>query len=425
MRGPFTIIDRYVVAEYCLSFIVAFLFFFSVFFVNQMLLMAENILSNNVPLGQVLKLIFFSLPAVIAFALPFSGLVGALMALGRLSTDNEILAFQSSGVSLARLFVPIVGFSMVLTAFTFIFSDYFIPLGNLRFNRLYREVLYSNPALELEPYSVKRYQDSFIVTGNVDRNHLEDVLIIDRDANDNKRIILAREAFLDNQITQEGVISLNLRGIISHSTPEKIRTEFDYTFSDEMVYNILLKEISLSMRNPTPREMSSRDVYDGIVQRRGDVDKRIADNERSLKADSLEFAGLYAAETEKAQLRGTAVNVQRARELLQSVRNKKNRSFYDYSLQMYEVEFQKKFSLPFACLVFAFLAFPVGILTHKSGRAVGFAVGIFVSLLYYGLLFLGQSLGTRMDYSPVLSMWLPNVVIFIAGLILFLKRIRQ
>ena len=37
-----------------------------------------------------------------------------------------------------------------------------LPLGTMKFNTLYREILYSNPALELESNSIKRYQDRII-----------------------------------------------------------------------------------------------------------------------------------------------------------------------------------------------------------------------------------------------------------------------
>ena len=59
-------------------------------------------------------------------------------------------------------------------------NDYFLPLGNLRFAEVYRRVLYSNPGLELEPYSVKRYENTTIVTGAVDGRQIRDIVIVDK-----------------------------------------------------------------------------------------------------------------------------------------------------------------------------------------------------------------------------------------------------
>ena len=84
----------YLFMETLSSFIVAFAFFFFVFFVNQILLLAEEILAKKVPIVDVIVLLVYYLPYIVSMAFPFSALVGALMAIGRLSSDNEILAYS-------------------------------------------------------------------------------------------------------------------------------------------------------------------------------------------------------------------------------------------------------------------------------------------------------------------------------------------
>ena len=196
MRRRFNTISLYLIGEYFFSFFVAFLFFFFVFFINHMILMAEEVLSKDVPLAKVLLLIFYSLPSIVSFSLPFAALVGALMAVGRFSSDNEVLAMQASGITTMRLFSPVFLFSILLTMSTFVFNDYFIPLSTIKFTKLYREVLFSNPALELEPYSIKYYQDSIIVTGEVHGDNISEILIIDKDVDKNRRVIIAESANL-------------------------------------------------------------------------------------------------------------------------------------------------------------------------------------------------------------------------------------
>ncbi|HUV08757.1 MAG TPA: LptF/LptG family permease, partial [Spirochaetia bacterium] len=100
MKSQYGKVYLYISREIFASFIIAFLFFFFIFFVNQLLLMAERILSKRVPLGDVLLLILYSIPIIVTYALPFGTLVGALMAIGRLSSENEILALRALGVSI-------------------------------------------------------------------------------------------------------------------------------------------------------------------------------------------------------------------------------------------------------------------------------------------------------------------------------------
>jgi lipopolysaccharide export system permease protein len=97
----------------------------------------------------------------------------------------------------------------------------------------------------------------------------------------------------------------------------------------------------------------------------------------------------------------------------------------DQTLRAYLVEFYRKFSMPVACLVFAFFAFPIGLLARRSGRTVGFAVGLFVAIVYWGMLFAGQTFGVRMSLSPALSMWFPDAVVFIIGVSFYARRLRR
>ena len=96
----------YILSEAAFAFLISFLFFFFIFFVNQLLLMAQEILTKHVPFGQVALLVLFSLPSVIAMSAPFASLVGTLMTVGRLSSDNEVLVMLSSGLSYRNVFIP-------------------------------------------------------------------------------------------------------------------------------------------------------------------------------------------------------------------------------------------------------------------------------------------------------------------------------
>ena len=93
-------IARYVLAEFLFSFLVSFLFFFFIFFINQLLVMAEEIFSKKVPFWDVLLFVLYSLPAILALSFPFGALLGALMAVGRFSSDNELLAMRACGLPL-------------------------------------------------------------------------------------------------------------------------------------------------------------------------------------------------------------------------------------------------------------------------------------------------------------------------------------
>jgi lipopolysaccharide export system permease protein len=419
---------QYIGREYLLSFSIAFLFFFFLFFLNQILVMAEEIFSKKVAFLDVLQLIAYSLPVVIAFSFPFGSLVGALMAVGRLSSDNELLAFGSLGVPPRQLLAPLLILGIAFSLVSFVMNDYFMPLGNLRFAAIYRRILYSNPALELSPYSVKRYENTTIITGAVEGRKIGDILIIDKSPEGNRRIIAAQDAHLDQAEGQSGVISLTLDKVFTELSYPKEGDRFDYTTSDSMVYSILLKNISsATIGGLTPSSMSSADVWKQI--RLKSVDQSKATRTQKDKVTGLAFGLSAALRAAERVVSASPAQVDQQRTAVESLwrdySTEKKRDVTDQSLQTYLVEINRKFSMPAACLVFAFFAFPVGVRARRSGRTVGFGVGLFVAIVYWGLLIAGQTFGVRMSLSPAFSMWFPDAVVLLAGALFFLARSRR
>lgn len=422
MARRFTGIFRYTTEEFLFSFFVAFLFFFFIFFVNQILLIAEEILSKNIKIFAVVKLLFFSLPAIVSFAFPFGALVGALMAIGRLSADNEVLAMQSCGIPHSKIFIPLAVLGIVFSAGSFIINDIFLPLGTIRFSQLYREILYSNPELELSPYSIKRYQRSTIITGDISENSIQDIVIIDRTPEKNKRIILADNASLNKNDDQGGVISLNLDNVFMQTYNTQKKNDYNYLASENMTYNILLKDISFSMKSAGPREMSSKDVKTEIDKKQQVVDDKIASNMKSAHISAQKMTSEYYYQ-QKLPLPTRDFKFLSSH--FNDYQSRSDKTITDRSLQIYLVEYWKKFSLPFSCFVFVIFAFPVGLFTKRSGRSVGFGIGLLIAVIYWGLLFAGQTFGIQNNSSAALAMWMPDIVIAAAALVSALIRFRR
>ncbi|MFO7850477.1 MAG: LptF/LptG family permease [Spirochaetia bacterium] len=422
-RPSYGIVYRYIAGEYLISFTVSFLFFFSIFFINQLLLLAEEILTKNVALTDVVLLIVYSMPAIITFTFPFSSLVGALMAVGRLSADNEILAFRAAGISYRHLFIPFIAAGLVFSIFSFVAGDYFLPRGTIAFGRLYREILFTNPALEFEPYSVHSYGGTTFITGKVHAKSVEDMIIIDSAEGGEKRVIVAEEATIGESEEQRGVVSLSLDSVTGHSVPPKRRDDYDYFEAESMKYNILLRSMSFSLSSLTPREMGSLDVYTEIVEKRKDLEEK--KEERRREAAKRRFSlekEYYRYLSSDEGLPPPPLNS--LSETLASLEEFEQRPLYDRSLNNHILEFHKKIAIPFGSLAFVFFAFPLGGITRKTGRTVGFGLGLFVSVIYWAMLFAGQTLGLRMYIDPALAMWIPNILIVAAGLLLYRIRSR-
>ena len=420
-------IARYTLSEFLISFLVSFAFFFFIFFINQLLVMAEEIFARQVPFWDVLLFILFSLPSIVALSFPFGALVGALMSVGRFSSDNELLAMRASGIPLRRVLRPLLAIGLLLSIVSFIMNDYFLPLGNLRLGRMYRKILYSNPSIELEPYSVKKYQDTVIITGGIEGNRISNLVIIDKNDRNQKRVITASRAVLEEAAGQKGVISIRLEGVFSQARSADGRDRFEYTTADSMIYNILLKDISVAFMNPGPREMRAVDVWRQIqtMEKQFAVTSREHDRETQRLALDLAMQVRYLRDASAGDSAAVGRGLAELAGAYARYRAARDHSPVDRNLQLYLLEFHKKFSIPFACLIFVLFAFPISLMARRSGRAVGFGLGLLVSTVYWGLLFMGQTLGMRLELPPLLAMWLPNLLVLAAAVSLLAYRMRS
>jgi lipopolysaccharide export system permease protein len=416
----YSILYRYISQEFLLSFAICFLFFFFIFFVNQLLLMAEVILSKRVPLRFVIMLVFFATPSIIALSFPFATLVGALMTFGRFSSDNEIIAFKTCGISQNRIFVPLAVIGVVFSLLSFVVNDYFLPLGTLNFTRLYKKMVALNPEMELEAYSIKEYQDTIIVIGDVSDKVIHNILIIKRDQ-DVKRIIQAETARMVDLYENESVISLELSNVFSHTYRLRDRNSYSWLTADRMIFNILLKDIAYSLQNPGPREMRSVDVQKTINEK-----KKVFRDRKDSHGRNLETSGWQLdLEYRSLNQRQESPDISGLDNYLNNYTTAAKTKLEDRSLKVWQLELYQKFSIPFSCIPFILLAFPLGLLTRKSGRSVGFGLGLLISVLYWCLLVLGRTLGIRSGFDPFLTMWIPNIIILVIGLFLYIDRVAK
>ncbi|PKL09503.1 MAG: permease [Spirochaetae bacterium HGW-Spirochaetae-7] len=410
----------YIGKEFLLSFVVAFLFFFIIFFLNQLLLMAEDILSRKAPVGDVVRLVIYAMPAIVAMSFPFGSLVGALMAAGRLSSENELLVMRASGVSRPAVMVPFVVLGIAFSLVSFVMNDYFLPLGTINYGKLYRKMITSAPALELRPYSVKRYKDTTIVTGAMDSGKLSDVVIIDATKDGKSRIISAGAAALLDTGGETGVITLVLDDVfVQESDPGKPK-RFEYSTADRMEYNILLTSFSDFSAGISPREMSSVDVSKAIRKKEAALAGRLFVREEELDVKRSELLAEYASRSRSMGSLDGALS--KLVPLMNSHAALAVKSVKDRSLDIYRLEYYKKFSIPAGALCFIFLAFPLGARARRSGKTVGFGLGLLVAAAYWGLLIGGQTLGLRAGLDPLVAMWAPNVLVLLSAFPLLVPR---
>ncbi|MBP5359456.1 MAG: LptF/LptG family permease [Treponema sp.] len=367
-----SVLIKYIIKELFLYFLVSFLFFFVVFFVNNILLLAQTILEQRVPVPTVAKLIVYCLPAIIAQSAPFATLVGFLMCLGRMVSDNEILILRASGQRYSIILIPVLILGLLISIFSFVMNDYFLPLGTINYNKLKKDIVQSNPMVEIEPNSIKQLNDFSLVIGDQNENGVEDIIFFDDSSDSEKKIIIAKDTVAEKTDIDGLLLELKMQNPYVLIMNKKNQKSYDVIHSDDLTLNVFDSVIDQSGAGLSPREMTSYDLYKKI---------KVLEEEQKLT---------------KIQL------------------------------NTYYLEYHKKFSIPFGSIFFAILAFPLALLfSKKDGQTIGLILGIVISVLYWASSMLGQLFGIRSGYDGFWMMWGPDFFIGIVGLLLYLRLKRK
>ncbi|MCR5494183.1 MAG: LptF/LptG family permease [Treponema sp.] len=367
--GDYVLI-RYLCKELLLYFGVSFLFFFMIFFVNQILLLIGELLKQRVPFKDTVSLMIYTLPFVISQSAPFSTLVGFLMCLGRIMSDNEVLIIRASGQSYVMIMIPVFVLGFFISIASFFVNDYLLPIGTIKYNQLYRKILTSNPSVQLEPNSIKFFNKSILITGDVKDTEVSDLILFDEKDN-TQRIIVAGKSNLLTARDEGVLMQLNMTDSVVTSLKTDNISDYEVLDAKTMTMNIFDSAMLNTNTRTSPREMTSFDLGRQI--------------KRLKKMDNI---------------------------------NPK-------ALNQYRMEYFKKFSNPFGSIFFAILALPLAFIFGKhNGQTIGLIFGLVICVLYWAMMIIGQMFSLRIGIDAFVAMWLPNTIVGVTGGLLYfvLKR---
>lgn len=368
------ILLKYLLKDLFLYFLVSFFFFFMIFFVNQILLTVEDLLAKSAPFADVMRIMFYSLPFIIAQSAPFATLVGFLMSLGGMMSSNEILIFRASGFSFLRILLPVAALGLAISIVSFFVNDYLLPLGTIKYNKLMREIMNSTPSIELESNSVKHLDKSSIVIGDVKNNEVSDVVIFD--SNDNKdRVIIAGKSILSGAKEEGVLMHFDMNDALVLSIDSDHHNDYDVLKSKKTVMNVFDSAL-LGNFSKSAREMTTYDLTKTIHVMKEDKDE-------------------------------TNIN-------------------YLRNLNIWIMEWHKKFAIPFGSIFFAFLAFSLAFLFGKhNGQMICLFLGIVICVIYWAVQISGQLMVQRVGLNAFWCIWVPNFLVGFFAILFMLKLFKK
>ncbi|MCK4431745.1 MAG: LptF/LptG family permease, partial [Candidatus Aminicenantes bacterium] len=147
----FKLFDRYILKEIIPPFFIGLLIYTFVFLMNQILLLSEMFIARGISFRTVFALLVFLIPSILAFTVPMSVLMGILAGLSRMSSDAEITALKTLGVSYKRLLGPVLVFSFIGWLITSFLALYFAPRANYKWVQTLSESVLTKVQLKINP----------------------------------------------------------------------------------------------------------------------------------------------------------------------------------------------------------------------------------------------------------------------------------
>lgn len=416
-------LERYITHEFIFTFIVCFLFYFFIFFLNQVLLMAQDILAKGIPVVTVLLLMVYAMPTYLVLTIPFATLNAALMSFGRFSSENEILAMRSVGFTRFTIFRPVLVLGILLAVTSFIVNDNLLPVGLQAFQRLWLELTLTRPGLELEENSVREFREATLITGSIDKTGIHPLIIIEKDNSGNRVVLMADRASPEVRGKLGKLPGFRLHNVFSIVPDKEERESWSWTVAETMEYRPLSGGPTAITQQSGPAAMRVVDLRKAVLEKKANFDIRMSDylNEKNMASWTLALN--YAALN-----KGNSVRNNRTESIIKNqygiITKSKPNPPTDQSLKVWLLEYYQKYAVPFSCIPFVILSFPLGLLARRSGRAVGFFIGLLVTSLYWSSLVVGRSLGLRSGVSPFMTMIVPNVTLFVVAVLLFIRKSR-
>ena len=456
------LLARYTIREHIGPFLFSLAVIMFVFVTKFIVQYIGKIFGKGLSIGTIIEFIYLNLAWMLALAVPMSVLVAALMAFGRLSSDNEITILKTSGISIYKIIRPALIATIFLTIFMFWFTDKVLPEYNHKARLLFSSISRKKPTLQLEEGIYMNLGKYSILVEDVERSLGEEVIdksnIIDPEYVDDRADRLKDITIFDRSSSdlQRTIIAATGRLVF-----DKVRESLVFTLYNGEIHEINTKDYSEYRRLQFTRNVFYIPAPDLVFKRdedewRGDREMNI----KMMKAEVAKYRNSISNEMKKIRQDMTvyypapdSIKTWLARETdndpvteislsnMQSSRTKalrktqaviqrlkssdKNIDFYRRQIYKYEVEIHKKFAIPFASIVFILIGAPLGIKAKKGSLGVGvtFSIGFF--LLYWVFLIGGEELADRQLISPFLAMWMANIIVGSFGIYLTYRVVKE
>jgi len=429
----------------------------------------DDLMGKGLEISLLLEMLFYVSAHLIPLALPLAVLFSSIMTFGNLAEHNELTAFKSSGQSLTKVMKPMLIFVVILSISAFYFTNYVLPIANLKWHAIYFDILEKKPTFALkEGIFFKDFDGYHIKVDKKDEEAgtLNGILIYDLSSSSGYRKIRAEKGQMlksvneDKNNKQEYLFLQMENGVIYEDVQkrkfEKTSVDFQKTYFEEAIIKFNMGGFELEKTNPDLFKQDfemmnfiqlgtaldslkilndTLDINFGMMLK----DNFVIFNNNFIETpqtnDTLHNSASQAPAVQPTNLIVSLDSLHES-ELIAANLDAQNeiRTVKDmiyrqtitndqriYSLQLYEIAWHKKFTLSFAILILFFIGAPLGAIIKKGGLGTPLVFATLFFLLYYILTEIGENMVESGVVVPWKGLWLSAFILSPLGFFLTYK----
>ena len=401
----------------------------------------DDLVGKGLDFVIIAKLLFYAAARFVPMALPISILLSSIMTFGNIAEKNELMAIKSAGVSLKKCMSPLLVFILVISASSFLFSNYFMPYANLKAGSLLYDIRKQKPALnikegmfynELSGYSIKI--DKKLENG-ID---LEGVMIYDHTSEEgNDKVIIAEKGQMylsENEnyfiISLENgysyyEININKRKEkrpLQRSQFKQDILRFDMSdfgmkrTSEELYRNHYAmmnnKQLTLAIDSIYSKSNAKLQLFKSNITEKINIDYQKIESNFSRKDKNMAYfqSKVYA---------NAISSVKFLKSMLGNSITDKN--YFNRIAIKHKVEWHRKWALAAACIIFFLIGTPLGAIIRKGGFGMPVIVSVGFFITYHIVSVTAEKMVKESEISVSEGMWIANLILLPIGLYLSYK----
>lgn len=398
----------------------------------------------------ILELMMYNSATNVAMALPLSVLLSTIMTYGALGENYELVAIKAAGISLRRAMYPMIIIVSVLSVAAFFFSDYMLPIANLKYYSLLYDARKQKSA-DLLPEMI--FSSNFpgytirVSKKDPDGQRLYGIIIYKKnDESNNTEVTMAREGTMFRTMGDKYLVLKLKEGVNyveskSDGANYDLRQRFTRFRFKEMEQKFPLDGFKISRTDENEFKQASqmmnlRQLKFFVDSSQKAVKAAVALNYKLITpyikyfnlpaksavkfipADKDVLKSMKTADQQMA-LSSAASEVRSVKDFL---KNRADKYSNDAStIRRYDSEVQKKYTLSAACIALFLIGAPLGAIIRKGGLGLPVVISVIFFLIYYIISTIGEKSVKAGNVNTVFGMWVAIIVLTPIGLFLSYK----